>query len=83
MSLYFFQSEKFRDQWNALIMILSILAGIEIPLRMVLDIPTLGWIYYMDLLLTFLFLLDLVFNLLHPRFKGITTHSVDPFIEIG
>jgi hypothetical protein len=67
MSLYFFQSEKFRDQWNALIMILSILAGIEIPLRMVLDIPTLGWIYYMDLLLTFLFLLDLVFNLLPYR----------------
>jgi hypothetical protein len=53
MSLYFFQSEKFRDQWNALIMILSILAGIEIPLRMVLDIPTLGWIYYIDLLLSF------------------------------
>ena len=59
MSLYFFQSEKFRDQWNALIMILSILAGIEIPLRMVLDIPTLGWIYYMDLLLTFIFLMEI------------------------
>jgi hypothetical protein len=64
MSLYFFQSEKFREKWNALIMIFSILAGIEIPIRMVLDIPTRGWIYYMDLLLTLLFLLDLVFNLI-------------------
>ena len=59
MSLYFFQLEKFRDQWNALVMILSILAGIEIPLRMVLELPTLGWIYYMDILLSFIFLLDL------------------------
>jgi hypothetical protein len=55
--------EKFRENWNAFITLLSICAGIEIPFRMVLDIPTKGWIYVFDLLLTVCFLLDLIFHL--------------------
>ncbi len=68
--------EKFRENWSAFIILLSIYAGIEIPYRMVLDIPTQGWIYLFDFILTTSFLLDLIFHMIPKiQIEDIPIHS--------
>lgn len=54
--------ERIREAWNAFIMLLTIFAGIEIPLRMVLNIQNEGFFYWIDLFLNILFILDIFVN---------------------
>lgn len=63
------QESRHRELWNGFMMLLSIFAGIEIPVRLVLDVPTEGWIYVMDWVMTFFFSVDVLVNLLIFRDK--------------
>lgn len=53
-----------KDVWDAWIMILAVIAGIEIPLRMVLHYPETNFLFAMDITLTLFFSLDILINLI-------------------
>jgi hypothetical protein len=64
MLRYLIHDSRYKDVWDAWIMFLAIVAGIEIPLRLVLHYPETDLIFAMDLTLTLFFSLDLIINLM-------------------
>ena len=62
--LYRIRDSKYKDVWDAWIMFLAIVAGIEIPLRLVLQYPESNFIFAMDITLTLFFTVDVLINLI-------------------
>ena len=61
MLRYLIHDSRYKDVWDAWIMFL--IAGIEIPLRLVLHYPETTFLFGMDITLTLFFSLDLMLNL--------------------
>ena len=64
MLRYLIHDSRYKDVWDAWIMFLAIIAGIEIPLRLVLHYPKQRFLFGMDITLTLFFSLDLMLNLI-------------------
>jgi hypothetical protein len=76
IALNLFRSPKFRNYWDGFLMAVTVFAAIEIPIRLVLEIPSLLWIEFMDLSLGILFLFDLIINSFQKNLTNSTHDSI-------
>jgi len=63
---YIIHDSRYKDIWDAWIMILAFVVGIEIPLRFVFDYSTSKFFFGLDLFISFFFFCDVVINLVPP-----------------
>ncbi|MBI2966905.1 MAG: ion transporter [Bacteroidetes bacterium] len=61
---------KLRQSWDILIVLLALFAAIEIPLRLSLDFELPRWIFFMELLITVVFSLDIILNFFTSYYHG-------------
>lgn len=63
---YIIHDSRYKDVWDALVMVLAIVVGVEIPLRLIFDYDPSFFVEAFDLLLTVVFSLDVIINLVPP-----------------
>ena len=63
---YVIHDSRYKDIWDAWIMILTLVVGIEIPLRFVFDYGASNFFFGLDLFISFFFFADVLANLVPP-----------------
>ena len=63
---YIIHDSRYKDAWDAWVMILAIVVGIEIPLRLIFEYPQSTFFFWLDISLTVFFSLDVIVNLVPP-----------------
>ena len=61
---------EWRDVWKFVVLVATIFAAIEIPLRLALSYRVEGWLCYLDWTITALFTVDIVLNFRTPIVKA-------------
>ncbi len=63
---YIIHDSRYKDIWDAWIMFLTFVVGIEIPLRFVFDYSATNFFFILDLFISFFFFIDVLVNLVPP-----------------
>jgi voltage-gated potassium channel len=72
-----------KQVWDAFVLLMTVVAAIETPLRLALQLPLTGWLLALELFITGCFLVDMVLNFITPVYvnghlvtsrKGIAIH---------
>lgn len=63
-------TKRGKDVWDLFVMVATVFASVEIPLRLTLNYPVPGWLYALDWAITVMFTADIVVNFLVPVTVG-------------
>ena len=63
---YIIHDSRYKDAWDAWVMILAIVDGIEIPQRLIFEYSQSTFFFWLDISLTVFFSLDVIVNLVPP-----------------
>ncbi|MEE3234552.1 MAG: ion transporter [Candidatus Latescibacterota bacterium] len=63
---YIIHDSRYKDIWDAWIMMLTLVVGIEIPFRFVFDYSASSFFFGLDLFISFFFFIDVLVNLVPP-----------------
>lgn len=66
---YIIHDSRYKDIWDAWVMVLAIVVGIEMPLRLIFDFPESTLFFGLDILFTLVFSIDVILNLVPPISK--------------
>lgn len=55
-----------KHTWDAFVLLMTVVAAIETPLRLALQLPFTGWLLTLDLFITGCFLVDMLLNFITP-----------------
>ncbi|MBI2060257.1 MAG: ion transporter [Nitrospirae bacterium] len=59
---------KFRQRWDFVVIVATVVSSVEIPLRITLNYPLKGWLVPYDYVVTLIFLADVVVNFLTQQY---------------
>ena len=63
---YIIHDSRYKDIWDAWVMMLTLVVGIEIPFRFVFDYDASSFFFGLDLFISFFFFIDVLVNLVPP-----------------